>query len=317
MEIRAIALNVGWRFDPDRISRFLEAAKAARPLTVRVSVATPPKEGVVQTVKALEELGVEYMAVGIYEGDDLEDLVRTYGVFATTTSIDRYLEFLKRIEKAGEPQLARNVALLLGGRVYDSPYYPAAIVSREGIALAILYPDDVNSLGDVSAVLKKAEKIGESLAASISEPFLGIDGSLSPWGERSVARAIHRVFGVEVGNWGTMAAIRALNEAIWSSGVKLLGFSEVMLPLAEDEELKRLAEEGVLDLHKLVSYASVCVAGLDMVPVEADKRTLRKMLLDLEAIARSKGRAVGVRVFPASGQYFDVPGFGKTPVLRA
>ncbi|MEM3326533.1 MAG: DUF711 family protein, partial [Thermoproteus sp.] len=148
------------------------------------------------------------------------------------------------------------------------------------------------------------------------EPFLGIDGSLSPWGEKSVAKAIRRIFGVEVGRWGTHYSIRALNEAIWSSGVKLLGFSEVMLPLAEDEELKRLVERGTLDLYKLVSYASTCVAGLDMVPIETDLETLKKILLDLEAIAKTKGRPVGVRVFPASGQYFDVPGFGKTPVLR-
>lgn len=315
MEIRAIALNVR-RLDPERISRFLDAARRMRPLTIRVSVATPPRGGVVQTLKALEELGVEYAAIGVYEADDLEDLVRTYDVFATVTSVGRYLEFLKRIDKAGEPYLARNVALLLGGRVYDSPYYPAAIVDREGVALSALYPDDINSLDDVPAALRLAEKLGESLASSIGEPFLGVDGSLSPWGEKSVAKAIHRVFGVRVGDWGAMAAIRALNEAIWSSGVKLLGFSEVMLPLAEDEELKRLVEEGVLDLRKLVSYASVCVAGLDMVPIEADENSLRRILLDLEAIAKSKGRAVGVRVFPASGQYFDVPGFGKTPVLR-
>ncbi len=294
----------------------MDAAKRLRPLTIRVSVATPPREAVGQILKALEELGVEYSAIGVYEGDDLEELVRTYGVFAAVASVDRYLEFLRRIDKAGEPHLARNVALLLGGRVYDSPYYPAAIVAREGIALSLLYPDDVNSLDDVPAALKRAEKLGESFAASIGEPFLGVDGSLSPWGERSVAKAIHRVFGVRVGSWGTMAAIRALNEAIWSSSIKLLGFSEVMLPLAEDEELKRLAEEGALDLHKLVSYASVCVAGLDMVPVEANEEDLRRMLLDLEAIAKSKGRAVGVRLFPASGQHFDVPGFGKTPVLR-
>ncbi|MGC9170672.1 MAG: DUF711 family protein [Thermoproteus sp.] len=316
MEIRAVALNVKWGFDPERISRFLEAAKKLRPLTVRVSVTTPPREGVRQTLKALEELGVEYAAIGIYEGDDLEELVRTYGVFAAVGSVDRYLEFLRRVERRGEPHLAKNVALLLGGVVYDSPYYPATAVKNEGVALSLLYPDDLESLDDVAAVLGSAERLGEAFASSIGERFLGVDGSLSPWGERSVARAIERLFGVRVGAWGTHSAIRALNEAIWSSGARLVGFSEVMLPLAEDEELKRLVEGGALDLQKLVSYTSTCVAGLDMVPIEADEKALRRMLLDLEAIAKSKGRAVGVRVFPASGQYFDVPGFGKTPVLR-
>ncbi|MEZ0248115.1 MAG: DUF711 family protein [Thermoproteus sp.] len=316
MEVRAVALNINWDFDPERVVRFLEGAKRLGPLTVRVSVKTPPRKGLLQAVKALEELGVEYIAVGIYEDEDLEDLVRTYGIFATVASIDRYLKFLRNIDRRGEPELARNVALLLGGYVYDSPYYPAAIVKSEGVSLSLLYPDDINSLADIAEVLKRAEDVGRSFADSIGEAFLGVDGSLSPWGEKSVAKAIRRVFGVEVGRWGTHRSIRMLNEAIWSSGVKLLGFSEVMLPLAEDEELKRLVEREVLDLYKLASYASTCVAGLDMAPIEADSETLRNILLDLEAIAKTKGRPVGVRVFPASGQYFEVPGFGKTPVLR-
>jgi uncharacterized protein (UPF0210 family) len=316
MEIRAVALNVKWGFDPERVSRFLEAAKRLRPLTVRVSVTTPPREGLRPTLKALEELGVEYAAIGIYEEDDMEELVRTYGVFVAVTRIDRYLEFLRRVDKSGEPHLARNVALLLGGVVYDSPYYPATAVKNEGVALSLLYPDDLSALGDVPAILSSAERLGEEFASSIGERFLGVDGSLSPWGERSVAKAVERIFGVRIGEWGTHAAIRALNEAIWSSGGRLVGFNEVMLPLAEDEELKRLAERGALDLRRLVSYASTCVAGLDMAPIEANDKELRRILLDLEAIAKTKGRAVGVRVFPASGQYFDVPGFGKTPVLR-
>jgi len=192
MEIRAVALNVKWGFDPERVSRFLEAARRLRPLTVRVSVTTPPREGLRPTLKALEELGVEYAAIGIYEGDDMEELVRTYGVFVAVTRIDRYLEFLRRVDRSGEPHLARNVALLLGGVVYDSPYYPATAVKNEGVALSLLYPDDLSALGDVPAILSSAERLGEEFASSIGERFLGVDGSLSPWGERSVAKAVER-----------------------------------------------------------------------------------------------------------------------------
>ncbi|CCC82394.1 DUF711 family protein [Thermoproteus tenax] len=317
MEIRAVALNLNWDFDVERASKFLREASRLSPRTVRISVATPPKEGLRQVLNALEETGAQYFAIGIYEAEDLEDLVRSYGVFASVTSIERYLEFLTTIDKRGEPELARYVALLLGGVVYNSPYYPAAVVKSEGVSLSLLYADDLSSPDDVAALLKSAERIGESFAESIGERFLGVDGSLSPWGEHSVARAIERLFGVRLGGWGSLAAIKALNDSIRSAGVRSVGFNEVMLPLAEDEELKRLAQEGSLDLYKLASYASVCVAGLDMVPVEADREALRRLLLDLKALAETKARPVGVRIFPASGEYFEVPGFGRTPVLKA
>lgn len=319
MEIRAVAFNVPWD-DLGRVPGFLEAAErlSPRPLTVRVTVTTPPtSEAAWRAVESLRDMGVEYVAVGVYRGGDLAEFVESTGAFAALTSIDGYLDFLDKADRRGAPELARNVALSLGGLVYDTPYYPAAVAKRRGISLSLLYPDDLRaSPADVAPVLKAGEELGKSLAASFGEVFLGVDGSLSPWGERSVARAVERLFGVRVGEPGTHYAVRSLNEAIWSSGVELVGFSEVMLPLAEDEELKRLAEAGVLTAEKLASYASVCVAGLDMVPLEYSRPLLKRLLLDLEAMAKAKGKPIGVRIFPASGEYFEVPGFGRSPVLK-
>ncbi|MFB6491461.1 MAG: DUF711 family protein [Thermoproteus sp. AZ2] len=315
MEIRAIALNTPWD-DLGKVPVFLESARRLAPRTIRVSITTPPPGEARGVLEELRDMGVEYVALGEYGGGDLLELVEELDAFAVITSPDRYVSLLGELERRGRPELARNIALSLGGIAYNSPYYPATAVNDRGVSISLLYPDDLRTIGDVAAALKRGASIGESLAFAIGEKLLGVDGSLSPWGEASVAKAVERLFGVRVGEWGTHSAIRAINEAIWASGAPLVGFSEVMLPLAEDEGLKELARSGELGLRDLVSYSAVCVAGVDMVPLEFEPRALRRLLADLEALAKTKGRPIGVRVFPASGEEFDVPGFGKTPVLK-
>ncbi len=150
--------------------------------------------------------------------------------------------------------------------------------------------------------------------------YLGIDVSLSPWGEESVVDAVERVYGIKFGGPGTLSAIYRLNRAIWdvSSQFRTTGFNEVMLPLAEDEKLKARAREGLVTFSKLVKYVMTCVAGVDMVPIPSGQVTLvRGLINDLHAIVSIKRRSVGLRLipYPGSGSEVDLGDFGKTPVL--
>ncbi|MFN7105372.1 MAG: DUF711 family protein, partial [Pyrobaculum sp.] len=216
----------------------------------------------------------------------------------------------------GEIHLARYVALSLGGVVYNSPYFPLSVTTRRGVSISLLYPNDLNRLVDVETVLKRGEEIGVQIAASLGVEFIGVDGSLSPWGHESVAKAVERLFNVKLGALGSHDAIYKINQAIERAGVKKTGFNEVMLPIAEDEEIKRLIREGVLNLDKLVSYTAVCVPGLDMAPVKIRSwDEVKRLLYDLAAISVTKRRAVGVRIFPVDVDEYDVEGFGKTPAL--
>ena len=185
------------------------------------------------------------------------------------------------------------------------------------VSLSLLSPNDLNTINDVSEALRRGEEWGRYVAEALGFEVLGVDGSLSPWGEESVAKAVERIFNTELGSPGSHYAIRLLNRAIEEAGVKKTGFNEVMLPLAEDEELKRLVWEGRLQLRDFVSYTSVCIPGLDMAPIRVgDWEALRRLLYDLAAIAEAKKRAVGVRIFPVDVDEYDVEGFGKTPALR-
>jgi len=101
--------------------------------------------------------------------------------------------------------------------------------------------------------------------------------------------------------------------------VKAVGFNEVMLPLAEDNCLKKRAKEGKLRLYDLISYIPICAVGLDMVPIPADisDEELLRILKDVEVMSSIKGRTVGVRVILASskpGDEIELRRFGKVPI---
>ncbi|ACB40267.1 DUF711 family protein [Pyrobaculum neutrophilum] len=318
MRVRSVTLHLGWSDDLSIAERFLDAAREAGALTLRVSVSPPPPRYAEEVINKLKNLGAEYIsALHLYYGaEDLHRLVSLYGVFGTLNDVVEYLRFLKIIHLKGEVHLSRYVSLLVGEPTYNSPYFPASITTERGISISLLYPNDLEKIEDVERVLKRGEDVGRYIAETLGLKFLGVDGSLSPWGEESVARAVERLFGVRLGDVGSHHAIYTLNKAIAAASVKKVGFNEVMLPLAEDEELKRLVVEGALDLAKLVSYIPVCVPGLDMAPIKVtDWGRLKRLLYDVASLATSKRRPVGVRIFPVEVDEYYVEGFGKTPAL--
>lgn len=318
MEIRALTLHVMW-YERPQLEPFFEVAKSLGARTVRVSVSPPPRSRAEAVIEGLRSLGAEYISAPhlYYRGEEVYTLVSRHRVYSSLLDPGEYMVFLKRIHERGEAHLSRYVSLLLGGVVYNSPYFPSSITDRRGLSVALLYPDDLKSREDVPKVLKEGEAAGMHAAASLGLPFLGVDASLSPWGHQSVARAIERLYGVKVGEWGTHEAIRGLNDEITKAPISKTGFNEVMLPLAEDEGLKALVWEGLLTLEKLVSYSAVCVPGLDMVPLYISHwGRLKRLLADLSALAAYKGRPIGIRVFPVDGDEFEVEGFGRTPAFR-
>lgn len=319
MRIRAVTLHLMWNDDFSVVDMFLQAAEGVKPATVRVSVSPPPPDKAERVISALRDRGVKYIsALHLYYGaDEVYRYVSRFGVFSSFLDVAEYIKFLKTIYTKGEVHLSRYVALLLGGAVYNSPYFPASVTTQRGISISLLYPNDLQTINDVAHVLRRGEEVGRHLASTLGLEFLGVDASLSPWGEESVAKAVQRLFGVRLGEAGSHHAIYQLNKAIEATDVKKVGFNEVMLPLAEDDELKRLVRDGLLDLGHLVSYTSVCIPGLDMAPVKMGGwEALKRLLHDLAAISYVKRRPIGVRIFPVDVEEYEVEGFGKTPALR-
>ncbi|ADY02181.1 hypothetical protein VMUT_1980 [Vulcanisaeta moutnovskia 768-28] len=236
-----------------------------------------------------------------------------------------FTNVLRRLVELNQWALSRRIAALIGD-VILTPYYPDSINlnNSHGIALSILYPselsDERNLHNDLTGVFKTAEDIGREIAGELGVDYLGIDASLSPWGEESVIDAVERIYGIKFGGPGTLSAIYKLNKAIWevSGRFRVTGFNEVMLPLAEDERLKARAREGLITFSKLVKYTMTCVAGVDMVPIPSNQLPLIKGLInDLHAIVSIKRRSIGLRLIPYPGNEaeVDLGDFGKAPVL--
>jgi len=211
-----------------------------------------------------------------------------------------------------------------------TPYFPATRSGGEGLSISLLYP------GYLLSMLERGYppqdiflKLGAEVNALVLEalrgtpvPLIGVDYSLSPWMEESVARVVESISGAAFGSPGTLAAVHELNNLIrlCASAGASTGFNEVMLPVAEDNRLKELADGGLLGLRDLVSYTSVCVAGLDMValPSSIDYNVLRGLLRDLNAIHAVKGKTLGLRlvlVDAEPGVSVELGFFGKVPVL--
>ena len=233
-------------------------------------------------------------------------------------------------EAQGSEALTR-LALGLGGLV-ETPYFPSTVSKREGISLSLLYVDDLRVVAQpnswrglekkIRGILAQAVERGKRLAESSELQFLGVDPSLSPWMDESVAKLVEDLTDGEFGSPGTFHAVARLNSMISeAAGPKMVGFAEVMLPVAEDDRLKELTAEGSLRLRDLVGLSMVCVAGLDMValPASISVKGLASVLVDTFTAAQVKGRSMGVRVLIVDGRPGDWVGlgrFGEVPVME-
>lgn len=273
-------------------------------------------------------MGFDYIALPLVEVPEPRELIEvmmSYEKLYTSLEYDaaRADEIAALLRSLSEtsPILGTRFAVSFGERL-QTPYFPATLTREEGVTLSLLYvrlfKENLRRLEDLGKTLKTLEE----LSLKTLPGFLGMDLSLSPWMEESVAGLIESITGVVFASPGTISAIKLLNDAIAVLAEKLraVGFNEVMLPLAEDNRLKELAALGHLRLSHLLSYAQVCVAGLDMIviPDEVEPRVLVGLLRDLEAIHSMKKKTLGLRLVLApakEGDEVQLGMFGKVPVI--
>ncbi|HIC99031.1 MAG TPA: DUF711 family protein [Pyrodictiaceae archaeon] len=207
-----------------------------------------------------------------------------------------------------------------------TPYFPAGSlthVGRECVSVAYLYTDVVEEKGleGLSTLIQYAQKV-ERIIKTSSIGFCGHDLSLSPWGNMSVARALTRLFGYQPFEYGFGLAVDLFNERLMEACKVLTctGFNEVMLAVAEDNELKRLVGDGLLRLEHLVRLAYASVAGIDMVLLpETHVNLIPRLYLEIMAASRVKKRPLGFRVIVSKAkprEWVEFGMFGKTPVIE-
>lgn len=213
-----------------------------------------------------------------------------------------------------------------------TPYFPSAtaIKGEIGISAALLYVDDLiktvesngNLKGRINECYQNTIKILNYISKEMKIENFGVDLSLSPWLNESVAKLIEKITGIEFNNPKTHYGIFKINNLLKeiSNKTKTIGFNEVMLPYAEDSRLMELGAKGKLTAYDLLSYSPICVAGFDVAVLpKMNDKTLKSLLLDTYSILTSKNRPSGIRIILTHNQWGEIAdlGFlGKAPVMK-
>ena len=120
------------------------------------------------------------------------------------------------------------------------------------------------------------------------------------------------------GQSGTLAVSALVTGALKAiRGVKLCGYTGLMLPPLEDAGLAKRANEGCYRIHDLLTYSAVCGLGLDTVPVPGDvpPEKLAALFHDVAALAFRLDKPLTARLFPVPGRTAGEQTDFKNPYL--
>jgi uncharacterized protein (UPF0210 family) len=232
-------------------------------------------------------------------------------------NLDKIAKILTKLE----PEEATRLALLINDDFLLTPYFPASTsnVVADSFGLALLYVKDFIE-NKISDAFKQANEFGLEVSKKTRTKFLGIDVSLSPWMDDSVGYIIEKQSGkiFSVGNtWAVGEINKLIFSEAWKSKVTPIGFSETMLPIAEDNILKKRVEEGSLTLSQLIQLTFACAAGIDMVAINEDLALYKNLIKDLISIQFTKKRPYGIRIIPSRGEdKINTKDFGIIPTIK-
>lgn len=286
------------------------------------------------------DLKAVYSGEGLKGFDRAWDLLKSGYYTSVSLGTDPYgthlsyaASFIRRVSRDLGPEYGTMLALT-SEEPPEGPYFPASKSSSFGLSASLLYPSDLygalyeaeepdKNIRHVLSLIffEASERFEEAVEKEV--PVLGIDHSLSPWMEESVAKAVSLMTRAPFLSPGTATSLLELNRAIGeaSEGLKSLGFNEVMLPMAEDDLLKEMALEGSLTARDLVSLTPYCITGLDMVvlPESTSDRELAALIGDVLSSSYVKGKILGIRIILADGEpgeEVELGRFGRVPVMR-
>lgn len=356
--IRALAYHVDPR-NPleDSISRLDEASEVLDRLVKNIDLdvwsrrlVLPELRGrlnrlSIMVEEAAGDEGFDYAAIPLgsaspetITGELIEALKNTTRVFFNykvadlnvdpcNISFKPVISMLRRIAVEAGPDACTRFALAYGGPP-ETPYFPDCASRRQGVSACLRYAGDLQGVGvdtlkeSVRQVLGRVSFKLEEACRSLGVRYVGLDASLSPWMDESVARIIENISGSIFGGPGTLSSIYLINRLIeeFSAEFRLTGFNEVMLPLAEDSRLIELAEKRLITASTLTSLISVSVSGLDMValPLSLDYPALSNLLRDAFTLAYRKQKPIGVRLILADlepYEYLELQRFTMIPVV--
>lgn len=149
------------------------------------------------------------------------------------------------------------------------------------------------------------ERLAIPLASALGIEFAGLDTSIAPSlaPEESIVEAF-RFAGVEFGSAGTLALCGLVTAAVKSIEVKRAGYCGIMLPVLEDVGLAQLAADGRFGISQILSYASVCGVGVDMIaiPGETPPERIAALAADVRTMSVRLRKPLLIRLLPMAGK---------------
>jgi uncharacterized protein (UPF0210 family) len=190
-------------------------------------------------------------------------------------------------------------------------------VVRKAIDRMLESRPDMN-LGQLTELIKRTaykvtrvgELIGREVAEALGIRFGVVDLSLAP--TPNVGDSVGEIFQslglASIGVPGTTAALAMINDAVKKGGAfassNVGGLSGAFIPVSEDLNISRSAEEGYLSIEKLEAMTSVCSVGLDMVAIPGDTsaETVAAIIADEMAIGVINKKTTAARLIPVPGK---------------
>ena len=171
---------------------------------------------------------------------------------------------------------------------------------------------------------QKIVALAQTLAQEWGIKFVGIDASLAPMGDESIAYAMEQQLPGYFGERGTLTVAAGLTRTLQSLALPLCGYSGLMLPVLEDVGLGERSKAGYFNLDSLLLYSTVCGTGLDTIPIPGDASTsqLAAILTDVATLSIQLSKPLSVRLFPVPGcnadcmTEFDSPYLTNTTVMQ-
>jgi uncharacterized protein (UPF0210 family) len=157
----------------------------------------------------------------------------------------------------------------------------------------------------LNAKYQDIERSAIKLSSALGLKFGGMDTSIAPSLLRAESIvAAFRFAGVEFGEFGTLALCGLVTSVLKSIEVKRVGYCGIMLPMLEDVGLARAAVDGRLSIAQVLSYASVCGVGVDMValPGNVSAERLQALVTDVGTMADRLQKPLLIRVLPIPGK---------------
>jgi uncharacterized protein (UPF0210 family) len=145
-------------------------------------------------------------------------------------------------------------------------------------------------------------KTAKELANEHGITFSGIDFTLAPFPtpDKSLGGALESMGLSRLGAPGSIFASAFLADAVGKANFPRCGFSGLMFPVLEDTVVANWAGKGRLSVNDLLSYAAVCGAGLDVLPLPGDTKqeTLAGVLLDVAGLSVRLDKPLTARLMP-------------------